>query len=232
VAVLAGVLGALLAAAGTLFALVSGSGFVVRTYAISVLLMGAIAVWWGRRRSRGAHAPWPLRARRFAVSFCMVAALGVVAALVSNVLAMRPPGQAEVAAWLRDNKAGFERLREMLEADRLQAALDYGSEYAREPLLFRPPDGVGLTAERAAEYRRLMRAANCQRVDVWSPGTVSFAFRAWGMANRGWRVNLIWSKDEPGPLAPTIDGLRAGRPSAPNRAFSRLEGPWYAYINW
>ena len=77
-----------------------------------------------------------------------------------------------------------------------------------------------------------MRATGCPRVDVWPDGTISFAFRARWIAGRGWRVSVAWSRDEPRPLLPTIDGFPATRPPGADRIFSRLDGSWYAHVVW
>lgn len=215
----------------------SGLLGVVWVYLASILVAALTAIWLRRRASARAAAATArfVRLRRAVISLCAVSAVSFAAALIANAIAIRPPKQAWVAARLQAHRAGFDRLREMVVTDRLETVHDYGSKYAREQesLIFKSPGDAGIAPEQAAEYTRLMRAVGCQRVDVWRDGTVSFSVAAWGTASRGWRVNLAWSKDEPHPLLPTIDGFPATKASGgPDHAFSRIEGPWYAYMIW
>lgn len=193
-------------ALGVLFTLVSGSGLVVEAYLAGVLGSGLFLWWRRRRRGPGGEASGPARARRAMASLCLVFAAGLAGTFAATALAIRPPKQAALAAWLQEHRADLERLRAILESDRLGT------------------DG--------AEYQRLLRATGCQAAGRWSDGSVYFLYRSWGMANQGWRAGLVWSAREPAPLLPSLDGFPATRVPGSERAFSRLDGSWYAYVIW
>lgn len=193
-------------ALGALFTLVGGSGLVVKAYFAGLLGAGLFLLWRRRRRGAGGEAPWPARARRAMVSLCLFFAAGLAAAFVASGVAIRVPKQAELAAWLQEHRADFERMREILASDRFA-----GNE---------------------AEYARLLRATGCQGAGRWPDGSVYFLYRSWGMANKGWRADLVWSPQEPSPLLPTIDGFPATKVQGSDHVFSRLDGAWYAYVIW
>jgi hypothetical protein len=120
----------------------------------------------------------------------------------------------------------------MIVADGLSSVIE-GESYARESLRFRTPVELGIAPERVALYRQRMSAAGCPRIDVRDDGAVVFAVASWGLANRGWRVALVWTKTPPTPLVPTIDGFRKTRPARTwESATSPLGGDWYATIIW
>jgi hypothetical protein len=205
-AVLAGLAALALFVLGALFTFVTGSGLVVKAYFAAVFGAGLVAVWLRRRRAPAAEAPWPVRARRAMVSLCLVLAAGLGATFLASAAAIRPPKQADLASWLREHRAEFERMREIVQGGQFDA--------------------------HGAEYWRLLRATGCQGANVWSDGSVSFGYRSLGMANQGWRATLVWSPKQPSPLLPTIDGFPATKVPGSDRAFSRLDGSWYAHIVW
>ena len=201
--------------------------------AIATLVVAFVA--W---RTRGAAGPFSgaslLRTlRRAAEAILAVCVAAALAAFAATAFAIRPPLQAEVVARFHEHQQDYEALREMIAADALLGVDDLGASFARESLSFKPPAALGLSAERASAYGRRLRALGSRSIYVWSKGEVAFPVAAWGAANHGWRVSIVWSATEPSPLVASIDDFRKrGRPRDWERASSRIEGDWYVVIVW
>ena len=230
--VFAGAVSLALLLLGTVFALVSGSGRVVWAYLGALVLATAIAVFLGRRRGGGRGPSRPFPARRALVAACAVAATGLVVAFAGNALAIRLPRQAEMARWMVEHRAAFERLRDMIQSDRLEGVVSSGALFEKGSSGRVPPEEAGLTTERAGEYRRLLRLLGCEQVAGLDDGAVRFSYRSWGLANRGWRAAVVWSPREPAPLLPTIDGFPTTRVAGSEHVFARIDSSWYAYVIW
>lgn len=220
------------------FASLIGGSLVAAVVLLSVTVSMALAVWRARRRPRrsegaGTWAERIVALRRAMLSLLAVCAVGAGVAMAANLVAIKPPAQARIAASLVEHRSDFEALRDMVLADRFSSVIEGGETYAREPFLFRTPSQLGIPLERVALYRQRMKAAGCPRIDVWQDGTVVFSLASWGMANRGWRMSLMWSKEKPTPLLPTLDGFRKAKgPSDWESAYSALGDDWYAAIVW
>jgi hypothetical protein len=131
---------------------------------------------------------------------------------------------------LNDHRADLEALRDMVLADKVSGVRDHGDRYSGDgSLSFGPPEELGIPPARAALYRQRMKAAGTEMIFVRAKGTVHFATGGWGFGGRGWRQSLMWAREPPSPLLPTIDGARVPRDSA---AYSALGGGWYAEIIW
>lgn len=174
---------------GLIFSLVSGSTPVVIAWLATLFLSYGVLRAFGRR---GAGAT------------CVAVGLGLVASVVGNGVAIRPPSQAAMEAWYRTDPAGFDRLRE------------------------RVATGAGTRAEDEA----LLSAAGCRGAWPGPDGSVHVFCRSWGLANQGWRAGLAWSPRPPAPLLPTLDGFPSTRVPGHDRAYARIEGDWYAVIVW
>lgn len=192
----------------TLFAVISGGRSAVIAVLVGYALSTAALVW--RRARRG---PGKSGLRSFATFVFVVTGVGALAALAGNLVAMRRPAQATLAARFAAHRAEYEQLRDLLIADRLMAAPECG--------------------ESSARYETLLRALDCPSVAVKPDGTVSFSLASWGAANRGWRIALVWSKQKPSPLLPTLDGFQKAKGRSQwETAFSQLQDDWYLTIVW
>jgi hypothetical protein len=238
----ADVLVAVIATAGAAFLLLLAAfasligGRLVAGSVLSALALSIVAaVWLTRRRRPEAPGPgsWAESVRRFMVAALAVSAVAAGAAFAATAIAIRPPAQATVAAALREHRGDFEALRDMVLEDRLFSVIEGGDTYAREPFTFRTPGELGIPATRVSSYRQRMKEVQCPRIDVMHDGSVGFSLASWGAANRGWRVSLVWSREKPTPLLPTIDGFRKGQGTSTwESAYSDLGGHWYAAIVW
>lgn len=189
---------------GTLFTLVSGSKAVIGAYLLALFAAWRGTRWWRGRRGESPADPWPLRARRAMAWLCLVMAAACVVSLAANMIAMRPPSQADLAGWYHDHRAELERMRVLIVAGQ----------------------------SGGAEFERLMSDTGCLGAVPWSDGAVSFLYGSWGLANQGWRATVVWSPTEPRPLLATVDGFPATRVAGADRVFARIEGSWYAHIVW
>jgi hypothetical protein len=142
-----------------------------------------------------------------------------------------PPAQDELAKTFAANRQGYEILKDMVLADRLIAVASHGKEFARKPYIFEAPAVVGIPAARAMEYRRLMLAADVQRVDVTDDGDVFISMASWGTANRGWRVSAMWRSMPPESLLPTLDAFKKTSGDW-QTGYSRAAERWYFRIVW
>ncbi len=204
---------------------------------VSAVLATIVAAWVARR-TRGPAAPlsWPssLRAlRRGAEGTLAVCGAMAVTAFAATALVIRPPAQAELVAHFRQHRAAYESLRDMVREDGLVSVEDAGGRFARDAFSSKGPEALGLSAERAADYRRLLSTAGGSSIHVRSGGEIVFLAAGWGAANHGWRVSILWSKSEPVHLLPTIDDFRKkGHPRDWESASSRIDGEWYVSIVW
>jgi hypothetical protein len=204
---------------------------------LAAVLAAIVAVWMARKtRAPAAPLSWPssLRAlRRGAEGTLAVCGVMALTGFVGNAFLVRPPAQAELAAHFQQHRPDYEALRDMIREDGLVSVQDGGDSFARESSSYKGPAALGISAERAAIYRRLLGAASASSMHVWSGGEVAFPVAGWGAANHGWRMALVWSKAAPSPLVPSLDGFRKkGRPLDWERAFSSLGGDWYLTIVW
>ena len=231
IAALSGVLALVFLFVGGLLVLSSGRTGLGWVYAAVVVV--AFLVTLSRASRRPEPAPWTRRVRRGMVSACLALFLGAAIATLGYLAASRPPKQQAVAAILASHRADLDRLKDMALGDRLETVVRFGEAFSRpeQPLIFTPPSDSGLSPDRAAEYTRLMRAVDSERIDVWPDGTVHLSVAGWGGANRGWRMSIAFAATQPKPLVPGIDGFSgAPSPGAPNYAYSRLDGSWYVYM--
>jgi hypothetical protein len=205
---------------------------------VSLTLSIALTVWLARRRLPRSASPrsWAETIRTVRRGMVAAFAAGAVAAgvaMAGNLLGLKAPAQAKIAAALEEHRGDFEALRDMAVADRLFSVIDGGNTYAREPFIFRTPGQLGIPPARVALYRQRMKAAGCPRVDVSKDGSVYFAMASWGAANHGWRMSLVWSKEKPTPLLPTIDGFLDSKAVGTGKpAYSALGDDWYVTIAW
>jgi hypothetical protein len=216
----------------TFGAILAGGPRAATAVLVALLLSGTVVVWRARRllSASGPTEPvtWRGRfdtARRWMMSVLAVCVVMALSALAGNLMGIKPPRQADVVVQFQKNKSSFEELRDMTLTDGLSVVMDGGKRYARERLEWaKEPGEIGITPQRASDYRRLLGAAGCSRIDVWQDGSVNFSVAAWGAANRGWRLNLSWSKDEPSRIVPTVDDLAS---TNGDWVFSHIEGDWY-----
>jgi hypothetical protein len=206
---------------------------------VSAVLATIVTVWVARRTRGPASAlSWrsSLQAlRRGAEGTLAVCGAMTLTAFAATAFVIQRPAQAMLVAHFHEHRAAYESLRDMVREDGLGSVEDGGRRFGRDPPSpfvsnSKGPEDLGLPAERAAEYRRLLSATGGSSIYVWSGGEIAFPAAGWGAANHGWRVAIFWSKSEPVHLLPSIDNFRKKEPSKWERASSRIDGEWYVGI--
>lgn len=202
--------------------------------ALAAGVLGGALAWWRRSRVPSAESAEPPRhwtglVRRRMVALVAIGFVMAVGTLVANVVAARRPSQAQVAARFRTHAAELDVLREMVLADGLTGVSGAGTSFAKDLLAWGAPERAGITPARAAEYQRLLIAADCDDVFVSGEGAVSFPVAGWGMANRGWRVSLSWLPQPPPRVVASIDDLGGTQGDV---VHSHVEGNWYVAFVW
>lgn len=224
-----GVLAAIAALPVLLFGFVWSSAgsfrFAGEAFLAAILLSLSLSVWRLRRRAKVELSPvsWTLRFRRAMVSLFLAALAGCFVSIATYGASARPPRQATVVARLSEHRATLDVLRTMMIEDRLT--------FVREPSFVTPVSAEGVTAERASEYGRLLEKADIRLVRVRPDGAFEFVIASWG-TQHGWSVSLAWSEKAPTPLVPDIDAFAPSREGGVRYAYSQIEGPWYAFIDW
>jgi hypothetical protein len=157
----------------------------------------------------------------------------LIVALAAAFVAAARPRQSTLTQRFAGHRAEYALLRDMILADGLVAVADCGASVAREAFVYRDPERLGIARERRSAYESLLLKVGCPTLSADGDKSVRFSLAAWGSANRGWRINLVWPKTPPKPLVPSLDGFskKQGR-STWETAYSRIEGDWYLSIVW
>ncbi len=133
------------------------------------------------------------------------------------------PSDAAMMDRFNANRAAFERLREMITADRgLLRVSDDGTRPE-------PHTSIGVTRERLAEYRRLLRAAGATQIDISSDRKVveltasTEGFVTHG-STKGWIFDSAPRRDE---VVPELDSMSA---RGTGSGLRRIGGDWYLFF--
>lgn len=159
-----------------------------------------------------------------------LALISAIALLLSGCRAT-PPSHEELAAEFRANRAGYEALKEMLLQDQLVTVASHGTDFARQPSIWRSASEVGLPAARAQQYRRIMQDADIQRIDQSEDEEVLISMASWGTANRGWRVSAVWRPSPPPRLLGNLDAFQKTS-NKWETAYAPAADSWYFRIVW
>jgi len=141
------------------------------------------------------------------------------------------PTQEELTARFHEHYESYDRLRTMLLEDGYKTVLGYGSELTRDGIHYRSGTELGITEERIKAYNDLMRQTDSKRIDLLEDGSVSISMAGWGMANRGWRINLVWRPSPPSELLASIDDF-VNTSKDWQSAYSPVADDWYLRIIW
>ena len=188
----------------------------------AILVSLSFSRWRWKRRAKAepVSATRSLLFRRVMVSLFLAALAGWFVAIAISRGAAQQPRQATLVNRLREHRETLDALRKMMLADRLT--------FVRESSLLTPVSAEGVTAARASEYGRLLEKADIRLVRVRPDGAFEFVIASWG-TQYGWSVSLAWSEKPPAPLVPDINRYP---PSSARYAYSQIDGPWYASIDW
>lgn len=102
-----------------------------------------------------------------------------------------PPKQADLYSRFSNYHTEYEQLRSMFMEDKLATVGEYGEQYARKRYIWTTASEAGISNERSKSYMAVMSKINAKRIDMLDDGSVSISMESWGMANKGWRMNLV-----------------------------------------
>ena len=142
--------------------------------------------------------------------------------------AFQPPSDGAMIANLARNRAAFERLLAMIHEDRGLERVDI--DWTRPDNLA----SIGISAERIAAYRRLMREIGITRgFYAFEPrNEISFIAYAAGLSIRGSSKSYVWSPSGQFQDAGMVANLDAVWRSGHRRVwgYRHIEGPWYLHL--
>ena len=129
---------------------------------------------------------------------------------------------------LNSNQATFDRLLVMINEDRGLERVDVDWTDPDDP------SKIGVSAERIAEYRRMMRRIGVARgFYAFEPrNEISFLAFASGLSINGVSKGYVWSRNRPAADIPVVDSLDALWQGGGRHVWSyrHVEGPWYLQL--
>jgi len=124
---------------------------------------------------------------------------------------------------LRSHEATFERLTVMMQEDRNLRALDRWMVLPRRELL------PAFTAQREAEYFRLMEEAGVSGVFRNEDGAVALSVSSFGITGSACYKGIAYSNSPLSPTEPSLD--KAKRPKKRGQfAYRSLGAGWYLFL--
>ncbi len=130
---------------------------------------------------------------------------------------------------LRANKAGFEKLLEMVQQDEKKV----GKRFFRIDKDWNEPkdlEKVGITQERVNEYKRMFVELDIPRgFYAWGDGeNYMFVVSSQGLGVSGSSKSYWWSKKKPESLIESdLDDYHQNQPNPNDFVFRHIEGNWY-----
>lgn len=144
-----------------------------------------------------------------------------------------PPNQRSLVQKFHRHKVTFEKIRAMLADDRakIRGVAFYGCIPA-DTSISCPPEEVGISDERYAEYLRLLRRGGAGSV-IRRTDETCFVMGGSGFASYGWRVAIIHRETPPDNVIPSLREFRHGGLAADrDQAYCPIEDDWYIWIIW
>jgi len=141
-----------------------------------------------------------------------------------------PPKEAKFLANFQAQRASFEQLRDMLQADKQVSRMGPWGVATTDVIPHMPPDG-GFPVERYQRYMAVFKQAEvrvAERSDARDPGLY---FGIWGCGFGGYtqHVGICWLDKAPTKQIATIDGYH-GRTGL-EQAFRHIDGNWYLWTD-
>jgi hypothetical protein len=160
----------------------------------------------------------------------MLFVLAVLPALLLVLVwqSFQPPSDTAMLRNLKNNQATFDRLIVMINEDRGLERVDVDWTDPDDP------SKIGVSAERIAEYRRMMQRIGVMRgFYAFEPrNEISFLAFARGLSISGVSKGYVWSKVRPATDIPVVDSLDALWQGGGRHVWSyrHIEGPWYLHL--
>lgn len=145
-----------------------------------------------------------------------------------------PPKERKFIQNFRAHRAAFERLRDMLQADKnLIRLASWGVETTDNVVASIPPEG-NFPVDRYKEYMALLKkvSGSVAARREGEEGDPSILLWGWGFAGNTRHVGICWLHQEPADLIATFDGYR-GRSRYPDRKvmYRHIDANWYLWTD-
>jgi len=161
-----------------------------------------------------------------------------IAAFGSSVLYIGitrvPPKESKFVQNFNAHRAAFERLRDMLEADRqLDRLGTWGVVTTRTGVAAIPPEG-DFPVDRYKEYMALLKqvgglVATREEGEHADP---SIGVWGWGFAGNTRHIGICWMDQEPANQIATLDGYRSGGHHEDRKVVYRhIDANWYLWTD-
>jgi hypothetical protein len=173
------------------------------------------------------------RARSLGIGSLVVAVI-LGGAILYVRLQSRPPKEDALIANFYTHRAGFERLRDLLQKDGgLHRIARWGVDTSGKIGVQMPPEG-DFPVARYKEYLALLKQVNgtlafrgsgdppdMVGIGVWSSG--------WGGDTR--HIDVVWEDHEPVNRVSNLDEYYRD-PARKRRVFRKIDGNWYLLADW
>ncbi len=173
--------------------------------------------------------------RRLLIVVLVALFAGFALLVLLGYLAMpKPPKESELIQNFNKNRAAFEQLRDMLQADEhLRRVATWGVE-TREPFYIGEASGSRFPTDRYAKYLALLRRVGGLVASRGEGEHASASVLVWGW---GWgghtrHIGISWTDQVPTNQVATLDGYH-GQSAYPNRrvAFRHIDENWYLWTD-
>ena len=166
--------------------------------------------------------------------FVVAACLGVCGLWVYVFPSQKPPDEESLLKDFYSNRAGYERLRDMLLADEHVAGVytRFGVE-TKSSGLPHPPSEVNFPSSRYNEYKALLEQVRSPEVFRRGGNSSEICISLWGSGFGGdtRHVDLCWLDHTPAnQVARLEDFYRTPKPRHP--VFRHIDGNWYLWADW
>ncbi len=180
------------------------------------------------------HTKGSLRRVLLFCLFSAILAAGLLAFLVWFAMP-RPPKEKQLIQDFHRNRAAFEELRVMLQADeRLCRVARWGVEM-RNPFYLGEAAGGVLPAERYRRYLVLLKQVGGRVAsrDAGKHAHPSVGVWGWGWAGNTRHIDICWMDEAPTNQIPSLDGYRSKGPRSffPEGAFRHVDENWYLWTD-
>ena len=144
-----------------------------------------------------------------------------------------PPSERSVVRNFQRHKDVFERLLVMFDEDSARISAVYPDSYrASDKQSWRPPEELGVSKERNAEYCRLLKHAGVRSL-VRRDDETCFDIAGSGFGSHGWRLGIVHRVIQPSRIIPSLSEFTEHRlKTKVDHAYCPIEDNWYVWVIW
>jgi hypothetical protein len=144
-----------------------------------------------------------------------------------------PPSERSVVRNFHKHEDAFERLLVMFDEDSAKTSGVYPDRcWTADKRSWRPPEELGISKDRHAEYRRLLKRAGAGSV-IRRDDETCLGIAGSGFGSHGWRLGIVHRATQPGRIIPSLSEFTEyRRKTKADQAYCPIEGNWYIWIIW